>query len=122
MCLHRWQKNVMHQRWASWLLILLLLLSSLLSHPVRSQDRPWTYRVWDNGDVPVAGPVVVEVWGLAELREAQEANPRTHGTVSFYTDGPCWRVSVEAGERVWMWEETAGCWRYHFPMVGVAGR
>lgn len=112
----------MTRRWTSHLLLWIVLLSSLLSHPVRSQDRPWAYRVWDNGGTPVAGPIVVEVWGLAELREAQEANPRTHGTVSFWVDGACWRVSVTSEERSWMWEDRSGCYNYHFPMVGIAPR
>ena len=102
------------------ILPLLLLLACLLSPPVQAQERPWSYVVWDNGETPTA--VSVEVWGLAELREDLRAEPPTHGTVSFWIDGPCWRVTVTGGGRVWRWEETRGCFNYRFPMVGAAGR
>lgn len=99
--------------------LLPLLLCLLL---IATQERPWTARVWDNGDTPVTEPILIDVWGDAELRLASEANPRTHGVVNFYVDAPCWRVSVWAGERRWLWEDMRGCWRYHFPVWPQVGR
>lgn len=91
----------------------ILLLALLIL--VAAQERPWTARAWDNGATRVES-VDVEVWGLAELRESLQANPPTHGTVSFYIDGPCWRVTVWAGGRRWAWEDMRGCRRYWFPI------
>ncbi len=100
------------------LAIVLLILAAVLLSFTQAQDRDWTYRVWDNGDVAITPPQV-EVWGLTELREHQWAEPPTHGTVAFYVDGPCWRVQATSEERSWMWQDLSGCARYWLPFVGI---
>ncbi len=101
------------------LAIVLLILAAVLLSATQAQERAWQYRVWDNVDTPIPPPQV-EVWGLAELKEYQEAVPPTHGVVSFWVDGPCWRVRVTNSERSWMWQDLSGCaWRGYFPFVGI---